>query len=250
MTGFSSREIESCASRFDLWSLILERIRPAAVLEIGVWKGDFARHLLSHHAFIERYYMIDPWRPLPDWNKPLNVSNADFEDAYRQALERTAFAKEKISVLRGTTLEKIDELPDEGVDFVYVDGDHTLRGITIDLINAYRKTKPGGFIGGDDLYPRFWQHGSRYEPTLVFPFAVYFAESIGAKFSALPFQQFLIEKPSSVGEFVMTDYVGNYDDRTLRRQLTPASLMRETIARAVPSRIRHIMKTFIPAKRL
>ena len=33
-------------------------------------------------------------------------------------------------MLRGTTTEVIDRVPDRSVDFAYIDGDHTLRGIT------------------------------------------------------------------------------------------------------------------------
>jgi hypothetical protein len=47
------------------------------------------------------YYIIDPWRNLSDWNKPLNVDNQVFELVYREAMDVTHFAEDRIVVLRG-----------------------------------------------------------------------------------------------------------------------------------------------------
>ena len=136
--------------------------------------------------------MIDPWRPLSHWNKPANVSASRFADVHRHAIDSTAFAASKIVVLRGTTSDVAAQIPDELLDLAYIDGDHTLRGITIDLLTMLRKVRPGGLIVGDDYFEDPWHHGVAYEPTLVCPFAMYFAEAMNMPFVALPFRQFLI----------------------------------------------------------
>ncbi|HEV2304695.1 MAG TPA: class I SAM-dependent methyltransferase [Candidatus Acidoferrales bacterium] len=160
-----------------------------------MWKGDFAAHMLRSAPSISRYYMLDPWRPLDRWNKPLNTTAEDLERAYREALQGTAFAADKIKVLRGTTTEVIDQIPNESLDLIYVDGDHTLRGIATDLICVYPKLKLGAYLGGDDFEPSIWHHGPKFEPTLVFPFVVYFAGAVGAELWALDHQQFIMQKP-------------------------------------------------------
>lgn len=197
-------------TRLQLWTELLNRLTPRTVLEIGVWKGEFAENALRSASSITRYYMIDPWRHLDHWNKPLNTTCEELEGAYQEAINVTAFAADKVAVLRGTTAEMIGRIPDESVDLAYVDGDHTLRGITIDMICAYPKIKPGGCIGGDDFDPSIWEHGSRFEPTLVFPFVVYFAEAVGAELWALNFHQFLLRKPSNGGRFDFHDAHGLY----------------------------------------
>jgi hypothetical protein len=63
------------------------------------------------------------------------------------------------------------------MDFIYFDGDHTLRGITMDLLVALKKVRPGGNIGGDDLTKTVWQHGQEFSPSMVFPYVVYWAEA-------------------------------------------------------------------------
>ena len=125
--------------------------------------------------------------------------------------------KEKRKVLRGKTTEIIDEIKDESLDFVYIDGDHTLKGITIDLINLWPKIKKNGFIVGDDFCSSIWQHSPKFEPTLIFPFAVYFAEAVNTKIFGLPNSQFLITKDLSGFEFIdLTN--DEYINTELRKQ--------------------------------
>jgi hypothetical protein len=212
----------SSGSRSDLWANFVNHIQAGTLLEIGVWKGAFASCILSRCASVKRYYMIDPWRNLDDWNKPCNRMDTEFEKCFREAMEATQFAELKRVVLRGTTTEVIGRIPDGNLDFVYIDGDHTLRGIAIDLISAYAKVRMGGFVAGDDLVPNIWQHGRNFEPTLVFPFAAYFAEAVGMPFFALPHRQFLIAKLPRAHAYEFIDFTGKYGTLALRQQLLPS----------------------------
>jgi len=208
-------------SRIDLWTAFVNSCRATHVAEVGVWKGEFAAAVLSACTSVTTYYMLDPWRHLHDWNKPANVSSAAFEEIYAEAMSRTEFAGPRRRVLRGTTLEIVDEIRDRTLDFVYIDGDHTLKGIATDLIAIRPKLRPGGFVAGDDFYPSIWQHGPAFEPTLVFPFAVHFALSVRGTIYALPFGQFLIAMPTDAaaesGSFI--DLTGGYGSVDLLQQL-------------------------------
>jgi hypothetical protein len=204
-------------TRLDLWVSFVNGVQARDVAEIGVYRGAFAARLLRDCPTIASYYMVDPWRHLDDWNKPANKDDDVFERFFREALAGTSAYAEKRIVLRGKTSEVIDQVPDEALDFAYIDGDHTLRGITVDLVKIFPKVREGGWIGGDDFSASIWQHGPRYEPTLVFPFAVYFAEAVAARIYGLPHNQFLLEKRSRGYEFV--DVTGRYGAIDFRRQL-------------------------------
>jgi hypothetical protein len=206
----------AAGSRMELWPRFLAQAGAEAVAEIGVYRGAFAAHVLAECPAVRTYYMIDPWRHLTDWNKPANKADDVFERYFRESMDKTDAWAAKRTVLRGTTTEVIDRIPDASLDFAYVDGDHTLRGITIDLVRVLPKVRPGGWIGGDDFAPSIWQHDEAFEPTLVCPLAVHFAEAIGARIYALPFKQFLIENTRAGFEF--TDLTGRYGDLGLRRQ--------------------------------
>lgn len=221
-------------NRTDLWTSFLKQVQARRVAEVGVYKGDFAAALLRQCDFIEAYYMLDPWRNLDDWNKPANVENDLFAEYLRATLEKTEFAAEKRIILRGKTTEIADGIEDGNLDFAYIDGDHTLRGITIDLIRLLPKVRNGGWVGGDDFTRSIWQHSTAFEPTLVFPFAVYFAEAVGARIYALPYGQFLMQKGKG-GDFAFVDLDGRYDDTTLRDQLHPDRFLKMRLAEAFPS---------------
>lgn len=206
-------------SRIEMWQRFIELTDAQRVAEIGVFGGSFAAAILRRCERISRYYMIDPWRNLPDWRKPMNKPDQVFAHVFDEAMEQTKPWEDKRVVLRGKTTEVIDQLEDESLDFVYVDGDHTLRGIAVDLIKCFPKVRVGGCIAGDDFSASIWQHPRHYEPTLVFPFAVHFAEAVDQRIFGLPHSQFLIEKQPE-GSFGFVDLTGTYGDVGLREQLT------------------------------
>jgi hypothetical protein len=206
--------------RMKLWSSFLQQQHVKTMAEVGVFQGRFAARMLTGAPALERYYMIDPWRNLEDWDKPLNRSDDAFNEVYDQAMASTEQFAAKRVVLRGRTVEVVDQIPDGSLDLAYLDGDHTLRGITIDLARIYPKVRDGGFIAGDDFCRNiFFQHEEASEPTLVFPYAVHFAEAMGVRIYALPFRQFLLQKAPVDGE-VFIDLAGGYVDTTLLRQLS------------------------------
>ncbi len=205
-------------TRFDLWVQFLQLSQAKNLAEVGVYRGRFASIVLKECSSIEKYYMVDPWRHLDDWNKPANKESDVFEKILIDTKLKTDFAADKRIILRGKTTEVVEEIPDNELDFAYIDGDHTLRGITIDLIRIFPKIRLGGWIGGDDFVRTVWQHPTTFEPTLVFPFAVYFAEAIGARIYALPYNQYLIEK-ADVHQFAFIDLTDSYHDVSLRSAL-------------------------------
>ncbi len=210
---------EKSNDRIELCVNLINEFNLKTVAELGVFRGDFAQKVLEKNQCIEKYTMIDPWRNLSAWNKPANKDDDTFEKYYQETLEKTDFAKGKRIVLRGKTTEVINEIDDGTYDFVYIDGDHTLKGITIDLINFWPKIKENGFIVGDDFSSSIWQHSLEFEPTMVFPFAVYFAEAVNTKIYALPYGQFIIFKQKDA-EFEFVDFTtSKYNNLELRTQL-------------------------------
>ncbi|MDZ7629717.1 MAG: class I SAM-dependent methyltransferase [Parvularculaceae bacterium] len=225
--------LASAPSRIDLWTQAINTADVSAMAEVGVWKGAFSKAILQRCASVGRFFMIDPWASLPDWDKPLNVEQTRFDEVYDEAMRATDFAAARRTVLRGRTKDVASEIPDGSLDFVYIDGDHTLRGIAIDLQRMLPKVRAGGFIGGDDFSPTPWQHDARYEPTLVFPYAVFFAEAMDLPIFALPHDQFLIRNAADQG-FSFTDLTARYGDLSMRELQPPptvARLMRRAVRR-------------------
>lgn len=241
----SENLVETCArdcpDRLRLWESLLTGLQAKTVLEVGVWKAQFAAHILAKCNSIQTYYMIDPWRKLPAWNKPFNVDDTTFDGVYKEAMSAVAFAGERVKVLRGTTLEVANQIDNDTLDFAYIDGDHTLRGITIDFLNVWNKVRPGGYLGGDDLSPNIWQHSDAFEPTLVFPVVLYLAEAMRTTIYALPHQQFLIRKPERAETaYRFLDLVGSYGDPALRNQMTRST--EKLVSKLVPEPIKRVVR--------
>ena len=233
----NQKDIKECIiesnSRFEFWVNFLKSVKAENLAELGVYRGDFAAYLLKNYDLIKKYYMIDPWRHLDDWNKPANKEDDIFEKFLLETKSKTDFASSKRIILRGKTTEVVEEIPDGELDFAYIDGDHTLKGIATDLIRLFPKIKDGGWLGGDDLTKTVWQHSTKFEPTLVFPFAVYFAEAVDAQIYALPHYQFLIVKDTSK-PFSFIDLAGGYSNIELREQFYPNRVLKLKLRETFP----------------
>lgn len=210
--------VSNSKDRFKLWINFCNYNQIKNFAELGVYRGEFAQEILNGCSSIENYYMIDSWKNLKDWNKPANTSDQEFERFLQETLSRTEKFQNVRTILRGKTTEVIEKIPDNSLDLMYIDGDHTLKGITIDLINSWSKIKSHGFITGDDFCSNIWQHNKMFEPTLVFPFAVYFAEAMDVKIFSLPFNQFLIAKDQKGYEFIELSK-GDYKNKNILDQL-------------------------------
>ena len=64
-----------------------------------------------------------------------------------------------VEVLRDESRIALETIPDESLDFIYIDGDHTYEGVKADLELSLRKIKAGGIITGDDYGPGSWWEG-------------------------------------------------------------------------------------------
>src|SRR5688572_11945515 len=107
--------------RLSYWAEFINANGIARMAEIGVWRGQFAEAMLQRCPGLEHYYLIDPWRRLDDWNKPLNED--DLEAALAETRQRLAPFEGKCTYLRGRTAEVAGQLPE--IDLAYIDGDHT-----------------------------------------------------------------------------------------------------------------------------
>ena len=113
-------------------------------LEIGTRQGVSAvriAQVLRPHA---RLYCVDPWAPRK--GRP----NSSYDICMRHF--RRSGVLERITVLRGMSAEVEAQMPDS-FDFVFVDGDHSYRGIEIDWAIVSRRLRVGGIICLHDTTP-------------------------------------------------------------------------------------------------
>lgn len=129
--------------------------------EIGVYKGEFTRHLLKRGATV---HAIDPWREYADYGDPRVHFQARQDEIYDSACNRLhKFIKAgKCNIIRKTSMEAVGDFADRSLDFVYIDGHHGFKYVTEDIYEWSKKVKKGGIIAGHDYALKRNKPGSPY----------------------------------------------------------------------------------------
>lgn len=133
-------------SRIELVSLLPEN---AVVAEVGVATGRFSKELLESGK-VSRLYMIDIWGTIPgafgDGSKEKEWHNENYELSKKVADSFSGVAV----MIKDFSANAANQIPDNSLDGVYLDGDHTHEGNKADLLAYFPKVKSGGFIAGHD----------------------------------------------------------------------------------------------------
>ena len=150
MTRPPPKWIDIGGSKWDLWTReTLATSIPDGLVgaEIGVQKGLFARSLCDGGK-PKLMYLVDCWEVNP------GVKTDD--TGHLHALRETVRAMSR--ELCNGTVRLVPEwsekaavwIPDESLDWVYIDCDHSLEGMRSDLKAWDSKVKAGGWIMGHD----------------------------------------------------------------------------------------------------
>jgi len=143
------------------WDAILSRLpedHNIVGVEVGVWAGKLSEQLLHARPFLA-LYMVDRWRPpLPGDSYLTSGSDmatrlqAAYDEALEEARKRVAFAGKRARLKIESSLIAAWHFATKNkrFDFVFIDGDHSYRGVTRDLYAWWPLVKQGGFISGHD----------------------------------------------------------------------------------------------------
>jgi len=133
------------------------RIMPknAVAVEIGVFRGAFAKEIMCITEPKE-LILIDPWvfqQPVKEqWSYIPWIcikSQADFEKEYQKVVDHFGNIT-NVKIVRDYSHKVVSTIPDNYVDWVYVDGSHDYDSVVEDVTDWYNKIKIGGWICGDD----------------------------------------------------------------------------------------------------
>jgi len=121
---------------------------PMIAVEVGVAEFNFSEDLLNNG--IEKLYSIDAWQTLNQ------TGDGGFEQEWHDKNYDTANLKsakfgDKSIIIRGLSYRAAFQIPDNSVSLVYLDGDHSLSGVSKDLEAFYPKLISGGILAGHDF---------------------------------------------------------------------------------------------------
>ena len=119
--------------------------------EIGVKHGQFSEFLLDHWTG-QLLYSVDPWREFGRevYHDDDNVNQQAQDRNYEITLNRLHRFGDRSKLLRMTSEEAANVIPDQSLDFVYLDARHDYASVKEDIAFWYPKVKPGGILAGHD----------------------------------------------------------------------------------------------------
>lgn len=125
--------------------------RPGIIVEIGVYGGRLSRRLLEVPT-LKRLFLVDSWEGVTaDRQPPFHLKwEKNAMAALAERVKEWAEQTPKVTVLHMRSVEAVAEFDDGSVDFLYVDGDHTMEGVKSDIVGWLPKVRVGGILSGDD----------------------------------------------------------------------------------------------------
>lgn len=117
--------------------------------ELGVAEGFFSTDILGRWS-PKLHYAVDNWGPIGLFGD--GAFNQEWHNKnYQAAVMRMNPFKDRLKILRGPTWHMSQHVPDNTLDLLYIDADHSYEGVKRDLEAWYPKVKPGGVIAGHDF---------------------------------------------------------------------------------------------------
>lgn len=113
--------------------------------EIGVEQGKYSEVLLKNNPGL-KLFCIDAWARYRGYRDHVNQEKLD--GFYRATEERL---KPYDAVLvRGYSMDVVGKFKPNSLDFVYIDGNHTLPYVVNDIWRWSERVRTGGIIAGHD----------------------------------------------------------------------------------------------------
>jgi len=125
--------------------------------ELGTWEGHTFKYLINNCPNLT-LIGVDLYEPQPEntgpekWLPGENGHSWNHEHYYRDIMDFCAQHAPRAVFHKGYTTEVAKLIPDNSLDFVFIDADHSFKGVDDDIVNWSPKVKRGGFIIGHDIH--------------------------------------------------------------------------------------------------
>jgi lipopolysaccharide biosynthesis glycosyltransferase len=147
--------------RDDLISDLKNLIPSGKGVEIGVFKGEFSKHILN--KWEGTLYMVDVWRPLGNEYED-DSNHKDHLDDYQETMENIKGFEDRGIMVRATSEVAVDMFQDESLDYIFIDANHAYDFVVEDINLWFPKLKKGGMFSGHDYINMDWYNDSNFAP--------------------------------------------------------------------------------------
>lgn len=119
-------------------------------IEIGVQIGLNSMMLLDACPNITKIIGIDPYEPYTDWDGT-EVTDKTQNEIYGTLMEHFDLFKGQFQLIKQKSVDAAPQLENGAYDFLFIDGDHSLKSVLNDLEYYVPKVRTGGIIAGHDV---------------------------------------------------------------------------------------------------
>src|SRR6266536_1415978 len=151
--------------RRDRERLLCQLPKAGAIVEVGIWEGDFSQRLLDSLR-PRTLHLVDPWQFVPEqksaWCGGARAkSQDDMDRIYEGVIARFApeIADGQVVVCREPSVSAAERMASRKFDAVYIDGDHTYDAVRADLRAWAPLVAEDGVLTGDDYGDYGWWAG-------------------------------------------------------------------------------------------
>lgn len=117
-------------------------------LEIGIYKGRNAISILKN-LNVSRFIAIDPYVSYIDYSTEM-MNSEDLESIKNKAFKRLSKFKQ-VSFIYDFSFNASRHIENDSLDFVYIDGNHSIKYVANDLVQYWNKIKINGILSGHDF---------------------------------------------------------------------------------------------------
>jgi len=127
-------------------------------VEVGVFKGQFTSKILELVPGIKRLYAIDPYKAFKQDAYPcrrtLTWDQGKWNELFQNVVSGLMHFGKRVVIIRKTSKRAARSVP-EGIDFVFIDGNHTELFVAQDIRIWDPKVRSGGIVSGHDYNSRY-----------------------------------------------------------------------------------------------
>lgn len=117
--------------------------------EIGVEQGVYSDILLRENPKLT-LTGVDAWKAYDGYRD--HTRQAKLDKFYQTTLEMLKPYGDRSILLPMFSMQAINVIRDESLDFVYIDANHDFAHVTEDIFHWSKKVRSGGIIAGHDYY--------------------------------------------------------------------------------------------------
>jgi len=144
--------IQSHLRRWDAVASYAKQVNAQTIVEVGCKEGRTTSFLLANLPDVH-VTAIDPWAPLP--NQAEDYSDHDFGKIEREFWDKVKDHRDRLTMMRTTSLDAATQFADGSVDVVFIDAGHDEPNCSADIDAWWPKVKVGGVLCGHDYQQKF-----------------------------------------------------------------------------------------------